>query len=47
MERNNGMRDKLIHTYFGVDTKTISKTVKENIPQLKKTIKKMAKDQEK
>ena len=42
-----GMRDKLIHAYFGMDTQTIWKTVKENIPQLKQTIKKMAKDQEK
>jgi uncharacterized protein with HEPN domain len=42
-----GMRDKLIHAYFGLDTETIWKTVKENIPQLKQTIKKMAKDQEK
>ena len=43
----SGMRDKLIHAYFGMDTETIWKTVKENIPQLKQTIKKMAKDQEK
>jgi uncharacterized protein with HEPN domain len=42
-----GMRDKLIHAYFGMDAETIWKTVKENIPQLKQTIKKMSKDQEK
>ena len=42
-----GMRDKLIHAYFGMDTETIWKTVKENIPQLKQTIEKMVKDQEK
>lgn len=42
-----GMRDKLIHAYFGMDTETIWKTVKENIPQLKQAIKKMVKDQEK
>ena len=42
-----GMRDKLIHAYFGMDTETIWKTVKENIPQLKQTIKKMLEDQEK
>lgn len=29
-----GMRGKLIHAYFGMDTETIWKTVKENIPQL-------------
>jgi len=42
-----GMRDKLIHAYFGMDTETIWKTVKENIPPLKKSIQKMLKDQEK
>jgi uncharacterized protein with HEPN domain len=42
-----GMRDKLIHAYFGMDTETIWKTVKENIPQLKQAIKKLVKDQEK
>jgi uncharacterized protein with HEPN domain len=41
------MQDKLIHACFGMDTETIWETVKENIPQLKQTIKKMAKDQEK
>ncbi len=43
----SGMRDKLIHAYFGMDTETIWKTVKENIPPLKKSIQKMLKDQEK
>lgn len=42
-----GMRDKLIHAYFGMDTETIWKTIKENIPSLKKSIQKMLKDQEK
>jgi uncharacterized protein with HEPN domain len=42
-----GMRDKLIHAYFGMDTETIWQTVKQNIPPLKQTIKKMIKDQEK
>ena len=31
------MRDKLIHAYFGVDTETLWKTVKNNIPPLKQT----------
>ena len=42
-----GMRDKLIHAYFGVDTETLWKAVKDNIPPLKKSIQKMLKDQEK
>jgi uncharacterized protein with HEPN domain len=41
-----GMRDKLIHAYFGMDTETIWQTVKENLPPLKQAIKRMAKDQE-
>ena len=42
-----GMRNKLIHAYFGMDTETIWQTIKENIPLLKLTIQKMLKDQEK
>ena len=42
-----GMRDKLIHAYFGIDTETLWKTAKDNIPPLKKSIQKMLKDQEK
>ena len=33
-----GMRDKLIHAYFGIDTETLWKAVKENIPPLKQPI---------
>jgi uncharacterized protein with HEPN domain len=40
-----GMRDKLIHAYFGIDTETLWKAVKENIPPLKLPIQKMLKDQ--
>ena len=36
-----GMRDKLIHGYFGVDLNAVWKTVKEDIPQLKKEIKEL------
>jgi uncharacterized protein with HEPN domain len=32
------MRDKLIHEYFGVDVAVLWKTVKKDIPQLKKMI---------
>jgi len=32
----SGMRDKLIHDYFGVNQKVVWKTVKEDLPALKK-----------
>jgi uncharacterized protein with HEPN domain len=41
-----GMRDKLIHAYFGVDTETLWKASKNNIPQLKTPIQKILKEQE-
>jgi uncharacterized protein with HEPN domain len=41
-----GMRDKLIHAYFGMDTETIWETIKHNIPGLKQTIQKIKNDQE-
>jgi len=34
-----GMRDRLIHEYFGVNYKIVWKTVKEEIPELEKSIK--------
>ncbi len=46
-KRMTGIRDKLVHGYFGVDTKTLYKTVTEDIPPLKKPIQKMIKEQEK
>ena len=42
----SGMRDKLIHAYFGMDTETICETIKHNIPGLEQTIQKIKKDQE-
>ncbi|MBW2975436.1 DUF86 domain-containing protein [Candidatus Woesearchaeota archaeon] len=36
-----GMRDKLIHGYFGVDLDAVWKTVKKDIPSLKKDIKRL------
>jgi uncharacterized protein with HEPN domain len=33
-----GMRDKLIHDYLGVDVDVVWKTIKEDIPALKKQI---------
>lgn len=39
-----GMRDKLMHHYFGVNLNTIWKVVEEDLPDLKKKIKKILKD---
>ncbi len=36
-----GMRDKLIHAYFGVDLDAVWETVKKDIPVLKKEISKL------
>ena len=33
-----GMRDKLIHHYFGVDLRSVFQTVKEDIPALKNEV---------
>ena len=34
----SGMRDKLMHHYFGIDINVVWKTVKEDIPKLKNSI---------
>lgn len=34
----SGMRDKLVHDYFGVDVDVVWQTVKEDIPYLKSLI---------
>lgn len=39
-----GMRDKLIHAYFGVDVERVWKTITEEIPPLKSLFEKMLKD---
>ena len=36
-----GMRDQLIHGYFGIDLNIVWKTVKKDIPKLKKEIKEL------
>ena len=36
-----GMRDKLIHFYFGVDHQLVWKAIKERLPQIKPEIQKM------
>ncbi|OPY40866.1 MAG: hypothetical protein A4E40_00732 [Methanoregulaceae archaeon PtaU1.Bin059] len=40
----SGMRDKLIHAYFGVDAMVIWKTVREDIPQIKRALTQVVKD---
>jgi len=42
-----GMRDKLIHEYFGIDNEILWQTVKEDIPPLKPLVEKVMKDMEK
>ena len=42
-----GIRDKLIHEYFGVDVDILWKTAKDNIPPLKQVIQDMMKGLEK
>ena len=39
-----GMRDKLIHEYFGVDTETLWDTIREDLPLLHETAVKMIHD---
>ena len=39
-----GMRDKLIHEYFGVDAKVLWKTAKEDIPFIKAEFEKIIKE---
>jgi uncharacterized protein with HEPN domain len=41
-----GMRDRLIHFYFGVDYKLVWETIKKKIPELKPLFDKILKDLE-
>jgi uncharacterized protein with HEPN domain len=40
----SGMRDKLIHQYFGVSQKILWETIKSDLPVFEKQIKKIRKD---
>lgn len=40
-----GMRDKLIHEYFGVNYQVLWKTAKEDIPSVQALIKKVLKEE--
>lgn len=42
-----GMRDKLMHHYFGVNLNTVWKVIKEDLPNLKEKILKIKEDLEK
>lgn len=42
----SGMRDKLIHEYFGVNTQTLWKTVKEDLPGVRSRIEALSRDLE-
>lgn len=41
-----GMRDKLIHEYFGVDHDTLWQTIKKRVPEIKPLIKRALKELE-
>lgn len=43
----SGMRDKLIHEYFGVDYQTLWQTIKRRIPEIKPLLMNILKDLEK
>jgi uncharacterized protein with HEPN domain len=44
-KRMTGMRDKLIHGYFGVDAKTLYKAATEDIPPLKPVFERIIKEE--
>lgn len=39
-----GMRDKIIHFYFGIDYEIVWKTIKEKLPEIKPDIEKILND---
>jgi len=45
-KRMSGMRDKLIHEYFGVDCETLWRTIKKRIPEIKPMVENIARQAE-
>ena len=45
--RMAGMRDKLIHSYFGVDYETLWETIKKRIPEIKPLFKNILTEEDK
>lgn len=39
-----GMRDRLIHSYFGVDSKLVWETIQERLPELKQLLENILKE---
>lgn len=44
-KKMTGMRDKLIHEYFGIDTEILWKVAKDELPPLKPLIQKILKEE--
>lgn len=42
----SGMRDKIVHEYFGVDTELVWEVIKKDLPPLKEQIRKILKESE-
>ena len=40
----SGMRDKIAHHYFEVDTDVVFRTIQEDIPQMKEVVERMISD---
>lgn len=43
-KKMSGMRDKIVHEYFGVDLEIVWQTIKKDLPELQRLIKEICKD---